>query len=95
MDLHFTFSPKKTSLFLRKYSIRIGYLILLAGVIYILIFLYQYLYLPISEKQTIDPSLIQSKKEVVNQQLFERIIKSMEQKTTSFNDSLQNIRDPF
>ncbi|PIS42458.1 MAG: hypothetical protein COT24_03380 [Candidatus Kerfeldbacteria bacterium CG08_land_8_20_14_0_20_40_16] len=95
MDLNFSFSLKKIPPFLRRNGVKIAYLIMLIGILYILFFLYQYLYLPIAEKQTIDPSLIQSKKEVINQQLFEKVVDDLELKTAVTNNSPLNLENPF
>lgn len=95
MRLKVSLSSKKVASLFKKYIDKIIYLIFIISFLYLLFFLYQYLYLPISEKRPIDPSLIQSKKEVVNQQLFEKVSKAMEEKTTSAPSSVLNIDDPF
>lgn len=79
----------------KRHNMKIVFLILMLGIAYTLFFLYQNLYLPISEKQPIDPTLIQSKKEVINQKLYDTVYQNMTAKTTKINIDLGNINNPF
>ena len=90
-----SFSFKKFPTFFRKYCLKAVYLILILYLLYILFFLYQYLFLPLAETQPIDPTLIQSKKEMVNQGLFDNVVQRMEEKTTYTYYIPIDIEDPL
>lgn len=71
----------KTSISLSKFlpyimrnGHRVAYLAIFAYCCYILFFLYLNLFIPFFNQKSIDPALIQRKKEVVNQTLFDQVI---------------------
>lgn len=66
--------------YLKHRAHRFAYVAILAYCFYMLFFLYQNLFIPFFDKNTIDPALIQRKKEVVNQTLFDQVLNSSTEK---------------
>lgn len=95
MKIKISFSSKKLANFLRKYSHRLIYLIIFVYFSYLVFFLYQYGYLSLMEKKAIDPTLVARKKEILNQVLFEKVKKELEEKTNPPTNSNPEIKNPF
>ncbi|MBU1952116.1 hypothetical protein KJ733_04360 [Patescibacteria group bacterium] len=66
--------------YVKRNGHRVVYLAIILYCFYILFFLYQNLFIPFFNQTSIDPALIQRKKEVVNQTLFEQVITHSEEK---------------
>ncbi|MFA6524729.1 MAG: hypothetical protein WCT33_00485 [Patescibacteria group bacterium] len=95
MKLNKSISLAKYLPYLKHRAHRFGYMVILTYFLYILFFLYQNLFIPFFDKNSIDPALIQRKKEVVNQTLFEQVLDSSTEKVGKPTRINRPTSDPF
>ena len=86
---------KRFSPYIKRNGHHIAYIIIFFYCCYILFFVYQNLFITYFDQKPIDPNLIQSKKEVVNQTLFDQVITHSEEKVDNSTNSNIPYLDPF
>jgi hypothetical protein len=74
MKIKNSLSFNKIIPFVKRNGHRVAYVAIFAYCCYILFFLYLNLFIPFFDQKPIDPALLQRKKEVVNQTLFDQVI---------------------